>query len=174
MIPFAEYCTRVQEGIEKTYGIRVVTTDVPDPFTGDLNGAEIQIDYALSPEQRLFLLLHLFGHTVQWNVNPRSLDIGRPRTLPVDPRDLPEIVQYEREAACYGLALMLETGIAGLEQWLSNYSACDMAYLEHFYRTGEKREFSSFWLDDSPLLEPKKVPAFLPAQRKFRSDGVVI
>ena len=82
MTPFLDYCARVQERIENVYGIHVVTTDVPDPFTGDLNGTEIQIDSALTPEQRLFLLLHLFGHTVQWNVNPRSLDIGRPRIPP--------------------------------------------------------------------------------------------
>jgi hypothetical protein len=174
MTPFADYCARVQERIEKTYGIRVLTTDVPDPLTGDLNGSEIQIDYAVTAEQRLFLLLHLFGHTVQWNVNPRSFEIGRPRIPPVDQRLLPEIVDYEREAASYALALLLETGIAGLDQWLSDYTACDMAYLEHYYRTGEKREFSSFWRDKTPVLLPRPVPEFTPAQRRFRNDGIVI
>src|SRR5579863_8386330 len=114
MIPFAEYAARVQERIE-AHGIRVLTTDVPDPLTGDLNGLEIQIDYAVTPEQRLFLLLHLFGHTVQWNVNPRSYEIGRPRVPPVDVQLLPEIVEYEREAASYALAILLETGITGLD-----------------------------------------------------------
>ena len=28
---------------------------------GDLDGAEIDVDYAITPEQRLFLLGHLFG-----------------------------------------------------------------------------------------------------------------
>jgi hypothetical protein len=174
MIPFEAYSVRVQERIEQIYGIRVVTTDVPDPLTGDLNGLEIQIDYAVSAEQRLFLLLHLFGHTVQWNVNPRSFEIGRPRRPPVDERLLPEIVEYEREAASYALTILLETGVKGLDQWLSNYTACDMAYLEHFYRTGEKREFSSFWRDHAPLLQPRTIPRFTPAQRRFRSDGIVI
>jgi hypothetical protein len=174
VIQFDEYGVRVQQRIEEGYGIRVLTTDVPDPLTGDLNGLEIQIDYAVSAEQRLFLLLHLFGHTVQWNVNPRSFEIGRPRRPPVDQRLLPEIVEYEREAASYALTLLLETGITGLDQWLSDYTACDMAYLEHYYRTGEKREFSVFWRDKTSLLEPKPVPAFTPAQRRFRSDGIVI
>jgi hypothetical protein len=31
MIPFADYSARVEEHIEKAYGIRVVTRDVPDP-----------------------------------------------------------------------------------------------------------------------------------------------
>jgi hypothetical protein len=174
MIPFADYCERVQERIEKIYGIAVVTTDVPDPLTGDLNGLEIQIDYTLTAEQRLFLLLHLFGHTVQWNLNARSFEIGRPRIPPVDQRLLPEIVEYEREAASYALALLLETGISGLDQWLSDYTACDIAYLEHYYRTGEKREFSSFWRDNTLLLLPKSVPEFTPARRRFRNDGIVI
>jgi hypothetical protein len=174
MIPFDEYGVRVQEHIERAYGIRVLTTDVPDPLTGDLNGSEIQIDYAVSAEQRLFLLLHLFGHTVQWNVNPRALEIGRPRRPPVDERLLPEIIEYEREAASYGLAILCETGIKGLDAWLSDYTACDMAYLEHYYRTGEKCDFSIFWRDKTPLLTARPVPAFTPAQRRFRSDGIVI
>lgn len=174
MIPFAEYGGRVQERIEKAYGIRVSTTDVPDPLTGDLNGLEIQIDYAVTPEQRLFLLLHLFGHTVQWNVNPRSFEIGRPRTPPVDALLLPEIVDYEREAASYALTLLLEVGIKGLDQWLSDYTSCDMAYLEHYYRTGEKGEFRSFWREMTPLLQPKAVPVFTPTQRRLRKDGIVI
>jgi hypothetical protein len=173
-IPFDEYSVRVQEHIEQAYGIGVLTTDVPDPLTGDLNGLEIQIDYAVSAEQRLFLLLHLFGHTVQWNVNPRSFEIGRPRRPPVDERLLPEIVEYEREAASYALAILLETGISGLDQWLSDYTACDMSYLEHYYRTGQKSEFSAFWRDKTPLLKPTPVPSFTPAQRRFRSDGIVI
>src|SRR5260370_15256858 len=79
MIPFADYCGRVAAHIEHTYRIRVVTVDVPDPLTGDLDGAEIHIDFALTPEQRLFLLGHLFVHTVQWNANPRAFHIGRQR-----------------------------------------------------------------------------------------------
>src|SRR5256885_3577855 len=76
-IPFADYATRVQEHLEQDWGIPVITRDIPDPLTGDLNGAEIDVDYAITPEQRLFLLAHLFGHTVQWNVNESAFDLGR-------------------------------------------------------------------------------------------------
>ena len=44
MIPFADYSARVEQRIEKAYGVRVITRDVPDPLTGDLNGAEIHIN----------------------------------------------------------------------------------------------------------------------------------
>src|SRR5271170_3126995 len=99
MIPFAAYSARVEQHIEKAYGVRVVTRDIPDPLTGDLNGAEIHIDYAVTPEQRFFLLAHLFGHTVQWNTNPAAYELGRPRQPPVSPDSLPALMEYEREAA---------------------------------------------------------------------------
>ena len=174
MIPFAEYCARVQEHIERSYNIRIVTRDVLDPLTGDLDGAEIDIDYAVSPELRLFLLAHLFGHTVQWNVNPRAFEIGKTHEPPVSEDLLPAIMEYEREAACYGLGMLHQARITDVDQWLSDFTACDMAYLFHYYRTGEKCEFSIFWRDKTPLLTARPVPAFTPAQRRFRSDGIVI
>jgi hypothetical protein len=173
-IPFGEYSVRVQNHLESAYGIRVVTRDIPDPLTGDLDGAEIDIDYAVSVEQRLFLLGHLFGHTVQWNVDPSAFDLGRQYQPPVSEELFPAIIAYEREAACYGLALFHQLGIVDIDQWFCNYTACDQAYLLHFYRTGEKRDFRSFWRDDTPLIEPKAIPTFAPTKRSMRMDGVVI
>src|SRR5258708_8251535 len=95
MIPFRDYCARVQEHLEQAHGIRVVTRDIPDPLTGDLDGAEIHVDYALTPEQRLFLLAHLFGHTVQWNVDPGAIALGRPLQVPVAQALLPAIIHYD-------------------------------------------------------------------------------
>src|SRR5215831_20543640 len=106
MLPFAEYCAKVQQHVQGAYGIRVVTLDVPDPLTGDLDGAEIQIDYAVTPEQRLFLLAHLFGHTVQWNVNPQAFELGRPRNPPVDEASMPALIEYARDAARYALSML--------------------------------------------------------------------
>ena len=75
-IPFDEYSALVQKHLEDVYGIRIVTRDIPDPLTGDLDGAEIDIDYAVSPEQRLFLLAHPFRHTVKWNAKPALFEIA--------------------------------------------------------------------------------------------------
>ena len=173
-IPFAECCEHTQQRIERFYGVRVVTRDIPDPLTGDLDGLEIYIDQAVTPEQRLFLLAHLFGHTVQWNSDPRAFEIGRQYRPPVEERLLPEIIEYELEAASYGLALCHEACITGIERWFSSYAACDQKYLLHFYRTGEKRDFRSFWSDDAPLVQAKSIPPFTPARRAFRMDGIVI
>ncbi len=174
MIPFRDYCARVQEHLEQAHGIRVVTRDIPDPLTGDLDGAEIHVDYALTPEQRLFLLAHLFGHTVQWNVDPGAIALGRPLQVPVDKALLPAIMDYERESAAYALFMLHSIGIAHVDQWFSDYTSCDMAYLDHFYRTGVKREFLSFWRDNTPLIGSKAVPRFTPTRRTLRLDGIVI
>ncbi len=173
-IEFAEYASRVQQHLDGFYAIRVVTRDIPDPLTGDLDGAEIHIDYAVTPEQRLFLLAHLFGHTVQWNTDASSFELGRKYQPPVSEDSIPGIIAYELEAACYGLAMLHEIGIMDIDPWFSDYTACDQAYLLYFYRTGEKRAFHSFWAADAPLVKARTIPPFVPTRRAFRMDGIVI
>ena len=174
MIPFANYCLKVERHIQTAYGIRIVTRDIPDPLTGDLNGAEIHIDYAVTLEQRLFLLAHLFGHTVQWNTSPTAFELGQPRTPPVSPDQLPALMDYEREAAAYALGLLHDLAITDTDQWFADYAACDAAYLRNFYVTAEKQDFLSFWRDGTPLIQAKAVPPFKATMRSFRSDGIVI
>jgi len=174
MIPFAKYCETVQRHIESAYGIPVITRDVPDPLTGDLNGAEIHIDFCVTPEQRLFLLAHLFGHTVQWNVKPDAYEFGRPRKPPVEQEAIPALMEYEREAARYAIRMLHEIGITEIDQWLADYTACDTAYLRHYYCTGEKRDFLAFWQENTPLLHGQPIPEFTPIKRSMRCDGIVI
>jgi len=174
MIPFAEYCARIQERVEQTYHVNVVTRDILAPLLGDLDGAEIHIDPAVTPDQRLFLVAHLFGHTVQWNVSEAAFEIGKLFQPPVEEGLLATIMDYEQEAASYSLSVFHESGIDDADQWLSDYSACDLAYLRHFYRTGEKKPFTSFWRDHARLVVAKPIPPFTPTKRVFRADGIVI
>jgi hypothetical protein len=92
----------------------------------------------------------------------------------VDEKLFPEVLAYEGEAARYGLQLLHQIGITDVDQWFSNYTAADQAYLLHFYRTGDKGEFKNFWREGAPLLQPKPIPEFKPKKRVFRMDGVVI
>lgn len=174
MISFADYCVKIERHIETAYGVRVITRDIPDPSTGDLNGAEVHLDCAVTPEQRLFLLAHLFGHTVQWNVVPGAFELGQPRQTPVNEDCMPALIEYEREAARYAMGLLHETGITEADQWFADYAACDEAYLRHYYRTGEKLEFLSFWREGVSVIQAKPVPQFVPVLRSWRSDGIVI
>jgi len=85
-----------------------------------------------------------------------------------------ELEEYEREAARYSLRLFHEAGVVDLDQWLSDFAACDFAYLRHFYTTGEKLPFRGFWKDGQPGLEPLAIPAFQPTCWRSRWQGVVV
>ncbi|PYV57574.1 MAG: hypothetical protein DMG98_10155 [Acidobacteria bacterium] len=171
-IRFADDCQKLETHLKTRYGIRVVTRDIPDPLTGDPDGLEIHIDYAVTPEQRLFLLAHLFGHTVQWNTDPGAFEIGRKYQPPVDEGLFTAILAYENEAASYGLAMLHQAGIADADEWFSAYSQCDQIYLLDFYRSGKKGDFRTFWPASFPLIQPKPIPSFQAVRRGFRMDGV--
>lgn len=160
--------------IEDHYGIPVRIRDVPNPFTGDLDGAEIHVDYDEDIEAALFIIAHLFGHTVQWNSDPSSREIGYQNFVKPPPEVLEKLRAYELEACAYSLQLFHEAGVKDLDQWVSDYAACDWAYLKHFYTTGEKRPFKSFWHDGGPLIKPKPIPAFRPQKWVSRWQGIVV
>jgi len=171
---FMEVFNRLERHIEDTYGIPVVISDVADPFTGDLDGAEIRVDYDQTAEDGLFIIAHLFGHTVQWNQSARAREIGSIVQQSPTPEMLDELEEYERVACRYSLQLFHDCGVHDLDQWLADFAACDFAYLRHFYATGEKRPFRSFWKDGTPRLSPLPVPEFHPQSWHSRWEGIVV
>jgi hypothetical protein len=164
----------VEPYIEKHYGIPVVISDVTDPFTGDLDGAEIRVDYANDVENAVFIIAHLFGHTVQWNLSARAREIGSVVYDNPSAELMAELESYEHEACCYSLQLFHDAGVRDIDQWVADFAACDFAYLSHFYRTGEKRAFRSFWRDGQPLLSPLRIPPFQPTKWISRWQGIVV
>lgn len=169
-----EVFDRVERLIEERWDIPVRIKDVPNPFTGDLDGRQIDIDFDLDVEDSLFILVHLFGHTVQWNVSERARQIAFRPPGNWTETELVEIADYEAEACMYSLRLLHDAGVRDLDQWIADFAACDVAYLMHFYKTGEKLPFRSFWKDGSPILAPKAIPEFHPTQWLSRYDGTVI
>ena len=170
---FRDAFNLVERYIEKQYGLPVVITDVPDPFTGDLDASSILVDYDLDAEEALFILVHLFGHTVQWNVNPNDRALGLLEVRNPSAELLASLARYEVDAARYSLQLFHEAGVRDLDQWLADFAACDIAYLMHFYRTGEKRPFRSFWVDGARRLTPLAIPSFQPTKWVTRSGTVI-
>ncbi len=164
----------LRDHVETRYHIPVVIMDVPDPFAGDLDGAEIHLDYLSADDLQIFTLAHLFGHTIQWSLSSRFWTLGSQAPGTYSEAELVEVDAYERDASRYGIALLHEVGVLDLDGWLSDFSACDRAYLEHFYRTGEKRPPETFWQEGTPVLLPLPIPEFTPHRAKFRWDGVVI
>lgn len=171
---FRQVFDTLEAFIERRYGLPVVIGDVPDPFKGDLDGARIEVDYDQTWEEALFLIAHLFGHTVQWNTDARARAVGS--TLVRNPSDelLAELHRYEETAARYSLQLFHDACVRDLDAWMADFAACDWAYLSHFYRTGEKRPFRSFWVEGMPPIAPLPIPSFRPLRWIARSEGIVV
>lgn len=164
----------LEREIERRWEVPVRISDVPAPFTGDLDGAEIAIDYENDVEAALFLVAHLFGHTVQWNVRPDARDLAAQAQAQPSEQTLSALEKYEREACEYSLKLLHESGVHDLDQWLSDFAHCDFAYLRHFYATGTKSPFFDFWREGNELLVPREIPFFRPQRWKSRWDGIVV
>jgi len=171
---FREVFNVLERHVEDRWNLPVRIRDVPDPFTGDLDGAEIHVEYDLSAEDALFILIHLFGHTVQWNVSEDLRRLGAVRGPGLSDDTIAALVAYEREACRYSLRLLHDAGVHDLDQWLADFAACDLAYLLHFYKHDEKRPFREFWRDGQPLLTPLDIPDFTPTRWLSRYDGVVV
>lgn len=171
---FREVFDLIEATIERRWEIPVVIGDVADPFTGDLDGAHIAVDYDQSCEDALFIIAHLFGHTAQWNTEPEARTIGMARIENPSDELLDAVSDYERTACRYSLQLFHDAGVFDLDQWMADFAACDSAYLMHFYRTGEKRPFRDFWREGTAPLEPLAIPRFQPTRWLSRADGVVI
>jgi hypothetical protein len=144
------------------YGIRVYVGDVPDPNTGTFDGADIGIDYANDLEMSLFVLVHLFGHTVQWNTIPgyRTLD---ERVRPFAPAAvIDEARVYEQNASRFGLQLLHEANVHDRDQWISDWWASDWAYLSTYYATGKLPPWDDCRSTGHALLSPLPIPRFTP------------
>ena len=148
---------------------------MPEPFTGDLDGVSIVVDYALPADEALFITVHLFGHSVQWNTDAdaRGIGLATVDVGHVTPDELERLASYERTAARYALQLLHAIGEFTLDRWLSEFAAADTAYLMHYYQTGEKLPLRGFWKEGGPVLEALPIPRFEPRQWTSRS-GVVI
>ena len=153
----------VERLIESRYGVEVNISDVLDPNTGDLDGLRIKLDYTLDLETAFFVLVHLFGHSVQWNISPEFRALGLDLSVGKTAEQLGQIHDYERDATRYSLWLMHQAGVRDLDRWLSDCFAADWKFLKHFYQTGERLDFKL--LRDpgaGELLTPLEIPPFQP------------
>jgi len=149
------------EQIEQAYSLKVNIGPVAGSYTGQFDGKEIWADLDKDPEEAVFILVHLFGHTVQWNLDENLRLLGLANSG-ITEADLPRIYKYERQASQLGLALLEQTGEFRLARWLTNCFGADWKFLAHFYRTGEKIRFEVETGDDEPLLISIPIPSFTP------------
>jgi hypothetical protein len=143
------------------YGFGLQYKRLERPKLGIFDGLVISIDPAVDFEMQCFLLLHLFGHSVQW-VAPSY----RPETLGVKKDDLETYLaaleRYERNAARFGLSLLHEAGITELDQWFFDFAETDWRYVETFYCKGIIPPWETCRVQGAAPVEPLPIPPFHP------------
>jgi hypothetical protein len=155
---------KARRAIEEDYGLRVYIGDVPDPNTGTFDGSEIGVDFANDLEMSLFVLVHLFGHTVQWNTVPSYRTIDSRVRPGAPPEVIDESRVYEKNASRLGLQLLHAAGVRDRDRWISDWWASDWSYLSTFYRTGKLPRWSEHRVAEgtAEILEPLEIPRFTP------------
>lgn len=159
-------------------GFNVFHSDSLDPyFKGDLNGRDIVLSFGLSKKERLFCLLHLIGHNIQWNVDENLRELGNKLYTNPDDDKLRQLQEYEWEANCYALQLLHDVGITYLDNWLQYMYQKDMYYLTNFYKTGRKSkkvtEIAIQYSFIKPLI-PIQIPFFTVKAFEHSRAGIVV
>jgi hypothetical protein len=150
------------------YGFIVEYRDLEPPRTGIFDGLRISIDPDVDFEMQCFILLHLFGHSVQWTAPSLA---GKLAAL-TDTTDKAVFMQvlhdYEYEAARFGMQLLREIGVDDLDQWYSDFVATDWRYVERYYQTDQIPPWHECVLHSQPLIEPLAIPPITLKQVEVR------
>jgi hypothetical protein len=166
------------EKVVKELGLQVQYTHNLDPFfKGDLDGKRIFIGYHLGVEEKLFNLLHLAGHSVQWNVDELLRNLGSELYLHPGKKLLKQLQTYEWQANCYGLTILHNAGVFTLDKWLAKKYVTDMLYLTNFYITGKKLKKITKLAKEYPFKRELKaipIPEFTPVAHHRTRNGLVI
>ena len=159
--------SRVSSGIVK-YNFVLEYRDLEPPRTGIFDGIRIVIDPDVGFEMQCFLLLHLFGHSVQW-VAP-SLEHQLAALTETTDRDqfMAALHRYEFEAAALGMQLLHELGVTHLDQWYSDFVATDWRYVEGYYETGTIPDWTTCVVHGYPLIQPLPIPPLRHRQVEVR------
>jgi hypothetical protein len=148
---------RVCSGVVK-HGFLIEYRDLEPPRTGIFNGLRIVIDPDVAFEMQCFLLLHLFGHSVQWvapSLEPKLADLQNTEDRV---RFMRVLREYEFEAAGFGMQLMHQVGVTTLDQWYSDFVETDWRYVERFYDTGRLPDWTTCVASGCRLIALTPIP----------------
>ncbi|HWC55156.1 MAG TPA: hypothetical protein VG676_16340 [Chitinophagaceae bacterium] len=153
----------------------VIIDDSKEKFYGDLDGASVYIGESLSWEIKLFTMIHLAAHNYQWARSGRYAEIGSQLFYKPDEELIQELLAYEEEAASLAISLLHELGIYHLDKWFTQHSRCDLAYLDHYYHTGEEKQLKDFWKEDVEPFTEISLPSVQNFRRRVKvQKGVVV
>jgi hypothetical protein len=140
------------------YGFSVELADLEPPRTGIFDGLRIVIDPDVPFEMQCFVLLHLFGHSVQWTAPSLAADLIDLQQTGDKPVFMKALERYEYQAARFGRQLIEETRLMGLERWYSNFVATDWKYVERFYETDVIPTWEECLIEATAPVEPLAIP----------------
>ena len=150
------------------YGFAIEYRDLEPPRTGIFDGLKISIDPDVDFEMQCFILLHLFGHSIQWTAPSlagklTALQEGADKAV-----FMGALHAYEYEAARFGMTLIREIGVRDLDQWYSDFVGTDWRYVERYYETGVIPPWHECLAHNQPLIEPLTIPPIEVKQVQVR------
>jgi hypothetical protein len=158
---------QVTSGVVKL-GFAVEYRDLEPPRTGIFDGLAIVIDPDVDFEMQCFVLLHLFGHSVQWVAPSLAGKLPALQNTVEKERFLQVLCDYEHEAAGYGLALLHELGIRDLDAWFSDFVATDWRYVERYYREDRIPPWSECIVNGAAPIQPRAIPPLVHRRVEVR------
>ena len=160
------WCT-ITSGVVKR-GFAIEYRDLEPPRTGIFDGLKIVIDPDCDFEMQCFVLLHLFGHSVQWIAPSLAHKLDALQNTADKERFLKTLHDYEHEAAGYGLMLLNDLGLSHLRDWFSDFAATDWRYVERYYREDRIPPWHECQVHDQPIVESLSIPPIEHRQVEVR------
>src|SRR5215469_1253670 len=140
------------------HGFAIELADLEPPRTGIFDGLKIVIDPDVPFEMQCFVLLHLFGHSVQWTAPSLADELDELRNTTDKALFMQALERYEYKAARFGRQLLDETGLAGLGRWYDDFVATDWKYVERFYQTDVIPPWEECLCEAASPVEPLAIP----------------
>jgi len=162
------------------YGFEVKYSDkLPISAAAEFDGLAFVLQQNMSPDSRLFNLLHIFGHSIQWATSPETFVLARKQIVPGNPlpdSELQAIKNYEQQASEYGIQLLHEIDVYNLDQWVSDIWRWDWDYLQSVYiRNAPAHPALHYDYKEIPYgrecLSARPIPVFTP--RHYETATVI-
>ncbi|HEX4130997.1 MAG TPA: hypothetical protein VHZ24_13220 [Pirellulales bacterium] len=150
------------------HGFVIELADLEPPRTGIFDGLRIVIDPDVPFEMQCFVLVHLFGHSVQWVAPSLAAQLTALQTTTDHDNFMQVLHDYEYQAARFALSLMREAGIGDLDAWLADFVETDWRYVEGFYRTGEIPRWENCVAAARAPVEPLPIPPLMHRRVEVR------
>jgi hypothetical protein len=150
------------------HGFVIEYRDLEPPRTGIFDGLRIVIDPDVGFEMQCFLLLHLFGHSVQWVAPSIEYKLRDLQHTEDKGRFMQVLHDYEFEAAGFGMQLLHDAGVTHLDEWYSDFVETDWRYVERYYATDQIPDWRTCVVNGSPLLDPRPIPPLVHKQVEVR------